>query len=709
MNPPVIREPIPGMGEGVARRTVYRENENWQQVAFRVALGNTSLAKDTSYDEFVYLRNAIASGRILLSGRHLQHGDVNQPTRNQEVFTNCATSANTFGLFYLLLNGAGVGRSYNDELMLVDWRNLPHIELAIAATHPDFNASCQTPQEALAKYHGHSDNLHYFTVPDSREGWAKAIELLETLAFTGDHRNDTVLLDFSEVRPKGSPIGGMQNRPSSGPIPLMASIAIMSQLRDSTDPVWKQTMIADHVLAACVAVGGARRAARMSVKHYTDPDIFDFISIKDKGGLWSSNNSVAVDKAFWELSKDPTTREAAILDAVCNSSYYMASGEPGLINVDSLTVNQNGFEEMLDGTYMGSSRYQLNPETIVYTKALAEAAYKMKYPMITNPCGEICLTALGGYCVIGSTVPYHAESPEQAIEDLCAVARALIRVNLMDSLYHKEVRRTNRIGVGFTGVFEFAWKFFGLTWHELIDETISKDFWAFIARARAQVERHAKNYAESLGVTAPHTVTTLMPTGTISKLYGLTEGGHLPAMGRFLRNVQFLADDPLVDDYEAKGYPVIRKIPDPAIGNGYNGSSLVKFPTEPIICTLDIPAEKFVVSSDATMEQQYRWLQLLEKYWLGEGNNQISYTLKYDKTKTDFESYINIVREQQSKVRCVSVLPISDWKATQRLYGYVPEEPVTKEEYDRLVRRVKKMEEYVSLDALQCENGACPL
>src|SRR5574339_585248 len=195
MNPPVIREPIPGMGEGVARRTVYRENENWQQVAFRVALGNTSLAKDTSYDEFVYLRNAIASGRILLSGRHLQHGDVNQPTRNQEVFTNCATSANTFGLFYLLLNGAGVGRSYNDELMLVDWRNLPHIELAIAATHPDFNASCQTPQEALAKYHGHSDNLHYFTVPDSREGWAKAIELLETLAFTGDHRNDTVLLD----------------------------------------------------------------------------------------------------------------------------------------------------------------------------------------------------------------------------------------------------------------------------------------------------------------------------------------------------------------------------------------------------------------------------------------------------------------------------------------------------------------------------------
>jgi hypothetical protein len=34
-----------------------------------------------------------------------------------EVFTNCATAANTFLLFYLLLNGSGVGRAYDDDMI----------------------------------------------------------------------------------------------------------------------------------------------------------------------------------------------------------------------------------------------------------------------------------------------------------------------------------------------------------------------------------------------------------------------------------------------------------------------------------------------------------------------------------------------------------------------------------------------------------------
>ena len=65
------------------------------------------------------LRNAIATGALLASGRHLQHGDTDQPGRNMEVFTNCATAAASFAKFYLLLNGSGVGRSYDDALMTV--------------------------------------------------------------------------------------------------------------------------------------------------------------------------------------------------------------------------------------------------------------------------------------------------------------------------------------------------------------------------------------------------------------------------------------------------------------------------------------------------------------------------------------------------------------------------------------------------------------
>ena len=34
-----------------------------------------------------------------------------------EVFTNCATAIASFAKFYLLLNGSGVGRAYDDALI----------------------------------------------------------------------------------------------------------------------------------------------------------------------------------------------------------------------------------------------------------------------------------------------------------------------------------------------------------------------------------------------------------------------------------------------------------------------------------------------------------------------------------------------------------------------------------------------------------------
>ena len=46
-------------------------------------------------------------------------------------------------------------------------------------------------------------------------------------------------------------------------------------------------------------------------------------------------------------------------------------------------------------------------------------------------------------------------------------------------------------------------------------------------------------YARELGLRRPVTVTTVKPSGTISKLFGLTEGAHLPARAQYLRWVQF--------------------------------------------------------------------------------------------------------------------------------------------------------------------------
>ena len=128
---------------------------------------------------------------------------------------------------------------------------------------------------------------------------------------------------------------------------------------------------------------------------------------------------------------------------------------------------------------------------------------------------------------------------------------------MMDSLYTREVKRTNRIGVGMTGIHEYAWNAFGYGFRDLVDERKSKDFWLTLARFKRAVVDEAEKYSKKLGVTVPHTNTTIKPAGTTSKLFGLSEGAHLPAMREYIRWVQFREDDPLVKKYKNTVWKII--------------------------------------------------------------------------------------------------------------------------------------------------------
>jgi ribonucleotide reductase alpha subunit len=86
-----------GMGQAVAERTILRKQsdgdwETWGDVANRVAYGIALLAstpEHSSKEEYRLLRSHLAKATTLMSGRHLQHGDRDQPQRGMEIFTNC--------------------------------------------------------------------------------------------------------------------------------------------------------------------------------------------------------------------------------------------------------------------------------------------------------------------------------------------------------------------------------------------------------------------------------------------------------------------------------------------------------------------------------------------------------------------------------------------------------------------------------------------
>lgn len=710
-----------GMGMAVAKRTYLRRVtdadsgrerwETWEEVAQRVALGNTSLLpssqKKHRQEELEIMKRHISNGSLLMSGRHLQHGDETQPERNMEVFTNCSTASSSYILFYLLMNGSGVGRAYDDDMCVVDWDNMPNVRCIISQEHADFEWGVdESLQDARHKY-GDTENIHWFEVPDTREGWAEAVEMVEVMAYEKKYKNDILLLDFSKVRPKGSPIKGMQNRPSSGPKPLMNAIQKLATIKGSGMPAWRQAMFVDHYLAECVLVGGARRSARIATKNWTDPEIFDFINLKRGGFLWSANNSVAVDDKFW---KQRTNHAKKVLAAILKASYEDGTGEPGFINQHRLVQNDDGYEGYQDGKYAESNKYKPHDRTEKMLAHLARNAGAKVFSQIPNPCGEISLNMLGGYCVIADVVPYFAPTIDDAEEAFRAATRALIRVNTMDCLYNREVKRTNRIGVGMTGIHEFAWNQYGYSFHDLIDEGKSQDFWLTLARFKRAVVDEAEKYSKKLGVVVPHTNTTIKPSGTISKLFALTEGAHLPSMREYIRWVQYRSDDPQVKRYKDKGYPVKEL-------RSYTGSSAVGFPTQPLICRLGMD-DKLVTAGEATPEQQYKWLMLLEKYWIvginskGEAledtGNQVSYTLKYDPQRVTYREYEEMVGKYQGLVKCCSVMPQQDTTA----YEYQPEQPVTISEFMKALNEIQQDEsllEDIDYEHLKCESGACPI
>ena len=742
------RELHPGMGQAVAERTILRKKEdnsweNWGDVAHRVALGNSLLApKKDQNQEYEILRKHIANASLLMSGRHLQHGDAEQPTRNLEVFTNCSTSASSFILFYLLLNGSGVGRCYDDDMMLVDWDNAPNIRCVLDESHPDFDWSAhESVRDAKHKY-GSGKDVLWFRVPDSREGWAKALEIWENAAFEKIHKDKLLILDFSDVREKGQPIGGMQNRPASGPVPLMNAFNKAATLKGGGLDRWLQALYIDHYFAECVLVGGARRAARMSTKFWKDRSVLDFITVKrpveyqglkmddiiqlresapfpPMGFLWSSNNSVTVDEEFWKLALLKRTEKGfhdelaqharRVLRALTQSSYGDGTGEPGIINVDHLVQKNDNWAELTKDVFVKSEKYQLEEDTEIYLGRLARRAKRKKYTMITNPCGEIALIILGGYCTIADVVPFFCDSLDEAEEAFRAATRALIRVNTMDCLYRAEVNRTNRIGVGVTGIHEFAWKFFGYGFRDLIDEEKSKDFWMAMSRFNRAVYDEAVKYSKHLGVELPHTMTTIKPAGTTSKLFGLTEGWHLPSMAWYMRWVQFRHDDPLVEEYKHAGYPH-REL------KQYEGTVIIGFPTEPTIASLGMGGH-LVTAGEATPEEQYKWLMLGEKYWIHgvqengvvvEENygNQISYTLKYVPEQVDYKHFKDMLIDYQRNIRCCSVMPQTDVSS----YEYQPEQSVTKAEYEAFCYAIEKnMEEDIGKEHVDCDSGACPV
>ena len=506
------------LGEDIFRRTYSRRKPNgtseiWSETINRVVAGNLALVGEEHHlvDEAERLIHLLSNFAMLPGGRHLWVTGV----EGRHYLSNCHRSG--FGddlathfvfLFDELMKGGGVGGNYSNSYMAVLPPPAGLVELQVSCNerHPD--------RSEFAHHLGPPSRGGVVAVEDSRHGWTSALKLILDTAQAGGGRLD---FDVSDVRPRGSIIHGFGGT-ASGPGPLVEMLhAVAEVLNDNVGEPLSTLAALDvcHAIASCVVAGNVRRSARMSIKHWADHDILDFISCKqDTSKHWSTNISVEVDNAFFKALASADPQACVVLDAVIDG--MLTNGEPGLFNSSAASVGERGDVRS------------------------------------TNPCGELALEEFEP-CVIGSlNLAVLGTDLAAAAEAAQLMARFLLRATYGDIENPRQrevVDRNRRIGVGLFGFQEWAASH-GIRYSDIHTSKA-------LAAKLAVIADHARSagdaYADELGIPAPIKVTSIQPTGSTAQLSGHTQGIHPIYSRYFRRRVRYAEGDPLVAEHVASG------------------------------------------------------------------------------------------------------------------------------------------------------------
>ena len=562
-------------GEVVYDRTYSRtqpdgSKERWPDTVERVAAGNMALVHGPKAtwsqdvrDEYLALKDRMLRFQIIPAGRHLWATGVS----GRQFLFNCHVAgwetdrlSDHFQFSFLrLMEGGGVGSNYSSRYL--ERFGAPRRQLVVHVVCDPMHQDYEDMKAAgLLSDQYDSNWAGAFEVEDSREGWAAAlVDLIDTHMTDDEVKHMNRVYDVSRVRCKGSRLktfGGT----ASGPAPfaqlLYRTSAVLNEaaMRQHTLPfdgalvTPLDAMAIDHAIAECVVSGGNRRSARMSIVHWRDPFIADFISAKRDTGLhWTTNLSIEIDDAFVQglIDGDP---EAVEIHELATAG-ALTDGEPGYWNSDYSNLGE------------------------------------INRVVATNPCGEIPLPSRGA-CVLGHVnldafAPTRRGGPVDwlgldAAHDL--MTRFLVRAtfgDMMDAGQKQVMESERRIGVGHFGVQAFYAKR-GYPYH-VVPRIVGlrKE----LRQMKARVREAARQYAFELRIPEPVKVTTVAPTGTIAKLPGTTEGIH-PIYARFfIRRVRFSLNSAeeraKVEEFREQGFTVETCQYD-ASGN----TAVVEFPTK---------------------------------------------------------------------------------------------------------------------------------
>ena len=625
----------------ITRRTYNRPTdtgyETWEQTVDRVIKHQAWLwdrAGTSDIVELVELRELMISRKVMVSGRTLWLGGTDVAKKREASQFNCShLKVETIHdvVDSLWLLLQGCGVGFT-----------PVVGTLSGFTSPIRNV--EVIRSKRTKKGGHEGNKEStdngtwtITVGDSAEAWAKSIGKI--LAYKG--KATSFVLDLTQLRPAGQRLAGY-GWISSGDGPMSRAFTeIIGILNKKSGQLLGKIDILD-IMNWLGTVLSSRRSAEIALVYHDTPEWEEFARAKEdlssSPHRAQSNNSVV----FW---KEPSHEQLEQLFKIISES---GGSEPGFINGE-------------------------------------EARKRAPWFSGVNPCAEILL-GNKSFCNLSEVDLSKFRNDSGGLERaMYLIARANYRqtlVNLDDGILQRTWHENNEYlrlcGVGLTGI------------------ATRQDLSQYDYKRLRNIAVHgAYSMADELGTQRPKNVTTIKPSGTLSKIMDTTEGCHKP-MGKYIfNNVNFSINDPMLPKLREAGYHVVLNPTD-------EHNAIVTFPVAWENIRFDKEGDLYV-NKESAIEQLTRYKLLMDSYV--EQNCSITVSYKEDEVpairdwlKSNWSSYVG-----------VSFLPI-----TNTVYEYLPQEVVTEARYKEYVAQLTDVD-FSDTDSTheiendECESGVCPV
>jgi ribonucleoside-triphosphate reductase len=644
----------------ITRRTYNRPTsddgkqfETWQETVARVIdhqewLWQRAAGReltDVEYAELYDLEQLMLDRKVAMSGRTLWLGGTDVAKTREASQFNCSfthveTVYDVVDCLWLLLQGCGVG--FKPIVGTLNGFSKPIKNIRVVRSTRTAKGGLEHNVETFDQ----ETKTWTIQIGDSAEAWAKSIGKL----IAGKYAADSLVLDFSQLRPAGERLKGYGWISSGDTAISTAYVAIANILNGRADSLLTRMDILD-IINHLGTILSSRRSAEIALFDYGQPEWEEFAVAKKDWWLYNnshrqqSNNSLVFKEK--PLKADLEKIFALMLEA--------GGSEPGFINE-------------------------------------VEALRRAPWFKGANPCVEILL-GNKSFCNLTETDIAKFKGDTAGLHNAIRLAaRANYRqtcVNLQDGILQESWHLNNYFmrlcGVGLTGIAKRP-------------DMNGYDY-EYLKRTATGA---AIGMAQELGLPSPKNITCVKPSGTLSKIMDTTEGIHKPLGKYIFNNVQFSKFDPIVEVLRDAGYNVVNHPTD-------DSGVLITFPVE----WVDVPFHKVngkEVNLDTAIEQLEKY-KLIQTSWTQQNT---SVTISYDPTEVpaiidwlldNWDCYVGvsfIYRTDPTKT------------AKDLGYLYLPQEVVDEQTFRNYVHQLTpvSLENANSFDEIMgedCATGACPI